>query len=185
MFFPMQDSYNATHLIAARVLANGGTVWTPNVDRLIELGCPSPPKSLVISTRDNEAQLAARAQRTDDGAGWLLKFHGDVEDRDSLAFAVEVSLKCPDEPFYDIDQSGGDMGIETADLIDGVAALIVSTKEFRLGVHHVRASFGRDKTYVAIDSNVVNIAVRYSWLPDNRLFHRAWHGPERRCAPKC
>src|ERR1017187_6917305 len=38
------DRYNAVHLIAARVLASGGTVWTPNVDRLVEQACEQPPR---------------------------------------------------------------------------------------------------------------------------------------------
>jgi hypothetical protein len=88
------DSYNAIHLIAARVLATGGTVWTPNVDRLVELAYPSPPNSLVCSTRDDEDELTARAQHTGDGAGWLVKFHGDVGDRETIAF-TDLQLSGP------------------------------------------------------------------------------------------
>jgi hypothetical protein len=88
------DRYNAVHLIAARVLASGGTVWTPNVDRLVELACEQPPRCLVMSARDDETGVDRGAERTGDGTGWLVKFHGDVGQPDTLAF-TDLQLCAP------------------------------------------------------------------------------------------
>jgi hypothetical protein len=88
------DRYNAVHLVAARVLATGGTVWTPNVDRLVELACEQPPHCLVTSARDDETGVDRGAETTGDGTGWLIKFHGDVNQPDTLAF-TDLQLCAP------------------------------------------------------------------------------------------
>jgi hypothetical protein len=77
---------NAAHYIAARVLRAGGCVWTPNVDRAVEAACGDlgvrPVRTGPAADRAPDLLHPLR----DTHAGTLVKFHGTVEDPNTLAF---------------------------------------------------------------------------------------------------
>jgi hypothetical protein len=77
---------NATHHVAAQVLAAGGCIWTTNVDVLVERACAGnnqvPPRT-GRAGRSGSVPLRPLAETR---AGTLVKFHGTAEDTTSLAF---------------------------------------------------------------------------------------------------
>jgi len=78
---------NAAHHVAAGVLACGGLVWTPNVDLCVERAFAgrsggSPPRAGRAGGREGVPLLPL----TMAGPGSLVKFHGTVEDPQTLAF---------------------------------------------------------------------------------------------------
>lgn len=91
------EAPNAVHCIAAEVLRRGGTVWTTNIDNGVELAC---------AERRIETRRAGRAADRSAGLlqpleaareGWLVKFHGSCERRETLAFTDRELLGPLDE----------------------------------------------------------------------------------------
>lgn len=89
--------YNAVHKAAAETLARGGPVWTSNVDLEIERAYAEVtgrlPRRLIVGERDAAGERLPIDVGVVD-ASTLLKFHGSVDARGSLAF-TDLELLAP------------------------------------------------------------------------------------------
>lgn len=80
-----RGSPNAVHALAAHVLNNGGVVWTPNVDELIERAAGWKIGDERIVALPDENAVPSDAQR-------LVKFHGTVS-LGNLAFRSDQVMR--------------------------------------------------------------------------------------------
>jgi hypothetical protein len=99
-----RPDFNAVHAVAARVLAGGGPVWTPNIDVAVEDACRAMPSAAIRRVVVGERDESGRRLEFEVGrvaAGVLFKLHGSADLRGSLAF-TDLELLAP----YDRDEIG-------------------------------------------------------------------------------
>lgn len=92
-----RPAFNAVHVVAAAVLADGGPVWTPNIDVAIEDAYAeltgAEAERVIVGERDARGQrIAFTPERVIDGV--LFKMHGSADAKGSLAFA-DLELLAP------------------------------------------------------------------------------------------
>lgn len=92
---------NAAHVVAAELLAQGGSVWTPNFDTAIERAFDPIAAARGTTLRRSLGELAVTSEGdypernfADAAAGSLVKFHGSADIRGSLAF-TDLELLTP------------------------------------------------------------------------------------------